>query len=47
MTTAQRTLDQARSYLEQYQAAVRDLDYYANRIESLEARIMRGSHGLV
>ncbi len=43
MTTAQRTLDQARSYLEQYQAAMRDLDYYASRIESLEARIMRGS----
>lgn len=43
MTTAQRTLDQARQYLEQYQAAMRDLDYYASRIESLEARIMRGS----
>ena len=26
MTTSQRTLEQARSYLEQYQAAVRDLD---------------------
>lgn len=36
-------LTSARTYLEQYQAAVRDLDYYASRIESLEARIMRGS----
>lgn len=41
-TLAQRTLDQARSYLEQYQAAVRDLDYYASRIETLEARITSG-----
>lgn len=36
-------LTSARTYLEQYQAAMRDLDYYASRIESLEARIMRGS----
>ena len=42
MTTAQRTLDAARTYLEQYQAAVRDLDYYASRIETLEARITSG-----
>jgi|LSQX01.1.fsa_nt_gb hypothetical protein len=42
MTTSQRTLEQARSYLEQYQAAVRDLDYYASRIETLEARITSG-----
>lgn len=37
------SLAKAREYLEKYQAAMRDLDYYANRIESLEARIMRGS----
>lgn len=42
MTTSQRTLDAARSYLEQYRAAVRDLDYYASRIETLEARITSG-----
>ena len=42
MTTAQRTLDQARQYLEQYQAALGELRYYASRIETLEARITSG-----
>lgn len=42
MTTAQRNLDAARSYLEQYQAALGELRYYASRIETLEARITSG-----
>lgn len=36
-------LTSARTYLEQYQAAMRDLDYYAGRIETLEAKLLRGS----
>lgn len=33
----------AREYLERYQSALRELDYYADRIWTLEARILRGS----
>lgn len=33
----------ARAYLGQYQQALRELDYYAGRIETLEARLLRGS----
>ncbi len=36
------SLAQAREYLEKYQLAMKDLDYYASRIETLEARITSG-----